>query len=103
MPPQRADVACPDRRLPPACVSDHARRRPVRRFRKGALMGLRAKLEQQLKDLYQENERIETQARENLAANQIKIDALEKASKALTPDVETTYTALLRLGLVKEI
>jgi hypothetical protein len=57
----------------------------------------------QLQQLGAERDRIEKQTAENLAQIDAKIATLTSVSRVLTRDVEASYVALVKAGLIREI
>jgi hypothetical protein len=68
-----------------------------------AVRALRARLDEQITALQVEKQRIRDQAIADVAAVDIKLDALRAAKDAVTPAIETAYVALLALGLIHEV
>ena len=61
------------------------------------------KLAKQVADLQAERRRIVAQNTADLTAVDAKIDALVGASGVISDELEETYAALLKLGLISEV
>ena len=61
------------------------------------------RLQRELAELGAERDRIEAQAVRDLAQVDTKMAVLGDAAKVITTEVEASYAALLRLGLIAEV
>jgi hypothetical protein len=64
---------------------------------------LRDRLAAQVADRQAERQRIDAQYASDIAEVDDKIATLQHARRAISDDVETAYTALIKLGLIQEI
>ena len=64
---------------------------------------LAERIQKQLADLQAERDRIEADAKSNLAEVDLKIAALTEAARAVTKEIEVSYVALLKFGLIREV
>jgi len=61
------------------------------------------RIDRQIADLQRERERISLSALADLGVVDTKLEALQAAKAVLSRELEQTYGALLKLGLIKEI